>query len=88
MKIVVTSENIEKGIAGNSCFCPVAISIREVVGKDKIITVCKEEIMLRDDPNTNTVSTRTMYKTPEAVQRFMWMFDSGLVVEPFTFELA
>ena len=73
--IKVPQECIDNGIKNDPNYCPIALAIRNVVGKDLSIDVSIDEIRIED---------RTY---PISFADFITSFDKGLNVEPFEFEL-
>lgn len=77
--IEVTQQDIDKGIRGNSCACPVAWAIRSAIGDGDI------EIRVGEDLIT---VGNAQVPVPKIAYRFIRAFDYGLYsVEPFTFTL-
>lgn len=78
MRIEVTQEHIDKGTPEDACNCPVALAIREALKAEaEEIRVHHSDIWIWGD----------LYNTSEAVERFVWNFDVGVSVAPFTFDL-
>ena len=77
MLIEITKEDIEKGIPGDKCACPVALAILRA-GDFWNISVGSEEMIVNN----------TKHTAPTIVKIFVWRFDRGAAVEPFKFVLA
>lgn len=77
MKIQVTANNIRQG-AHSSAYCPIALAIKEVVGRDKRVLVGRGSVSVAGSD----------YRLPEAARTFIDHYDGGMVgVSPFEFEL-
>jgi hypothetical protein len=77
MLIKITQNDIDLGIPGNSCKCPIALSMRRIFpGED--IEVSRSFIYL---------GKSTAYYIPEAARNFIKAFDKRLPVAPCEFEL-
>ena len=81
MRILVSQECIDKGKAGDSRFCPVALSL-QAAGLDSPAVGPLRIWWKRHDK-------RVMYQDPpDSVKWFVRRFDDGETVRPFTFELV
>lgn len=76
IQIIVTQEDIDNGIKGSECDCPVALAIKRKFSVDR-------GIVDGIDIEINGVT----YYTPERVYYWIERFDAGLPVQPITFEL-
>lgn len=78
MKIHVTQKHIDEGVRTDCENCPVAKAITEATKHHAVVDqdlICWTPYYRHDVP------------TPPAVREFIDRFDSGRMVEPFTFEL-
>lgn len=75
MKISVTQDDIDKGVARRCTECPVALAATRHVGKPVFV-----------GPNY-ILSEPLEWDTPSAVKEFIAAFDNGQPVKPFEFEL-
>jgi hypothetical protein len=82
-KIEVTQEDIDKGVRGTTCLCPVALAIRRSL---KVPLACHMNKSIRI---TKPEYPPEVYKarSPVSVLDFVHGFDNYLEVKPFTFEL-
>src|SRR5579859_6474944 len=78
--IIVTSDDIHKGIPGDAGACPIARAIR------RSIQPSPEEYLAVDGLAICIGSQN--YKVPEAAIAFIESFDAGNPVEPFSFDLG
>jgi len=72
----VTKEHIAVGQKNNTCFCPVALAIREKI-TNCYVTVNNFTAILGED----------YYTLPKPVSDFIEKFDNNLEVSPLEFEL-
>lgn len=83
VKIDVTAEDIEIGVPGETCACAVWIAVVRALPHLEYAGVCARTVQLArhltDDGSTLPL--------PLAVQGTVSQMDSGLPVEPFSFEL-
>lgn len=85
MKINVTSNDIQRGKAGEPCWCPVARAIRRAGRAHKIRVSADEE---RISIGYSRIGKQSIsVSTPPKVSRFIAEYDMCIPVEPFTFEL-
>lgn len=77
MKIQVTQEDIDKGIQLDCTDCPIAVAIRRITSLPGI------EV---DDSHIEI--DHKEYHTPDEVIEFICVFDAGLTVQPFEFDLV
>jgi hypothetical protein len=80
VKVQVTAADIERGVAGDDCKCPVALAIRRATG---IPTSVGDGVIVIDYATPQQVEIWS----PEDVAHFVEEFDLGHDVEPFEFEL-
>ena len=78
MKIVVTQEDIEKGVKNVCAWCPVALAATRAFGKPMKAMRWRLE----------DIATGKEYKNPDGVSRWMFRYDDNLPVEPFEFEVT
>ena len=83
LKINVTQEDIDKGEAGISNSCPVALAIKRSYGELVRVTVGCTRIYISDIQKTKYKTCQT----PLEVVNFMCDFDRQNPVEPFEFEI-
>ena len=79
MKIIVTEEDIIKGVPNHKCKCPIALAVKRAGFKD--VYVHKKAITIGDHRQD----------LPEEAKIFVGMFDQYMgaqYVEPFEFEIA
>jgi hypothetical protein len=77
MKIHVRRRHIEKGKAGKSSKCPIALACRECLGGRGGIAVLYFSLRAGCD----------YYTLPRTATRFISRFDSGKPVKPFAFTI-
>lgn len=77
MTISVEQNHILEGLKGDCCGCPIAIAVSEQV-KPRFVEVHDAAVYINDKK----------YPLPERAQEFIYSFDSGETVTPFTFELT
>lgn len=79
MIIHVTQEDIDKGLKGIACNCPIALAIKRALKAD--ISINQTMICINGKIENIDI--------PESVSTFIELFDSLLPkqVEPFSFEL-
>lgn len=77
MKIKVTTKHIEYGIRRSIYQCPVALAVRDAIGKRISVAAWPDDIRVGSE----------LYPTPDEARKLMEMFDEGMTVMPFTFEL-
>ena len=78
MKIKVTQEHIDNGWRCSRGWCPIALALRDVFGRDCDPRVSGVHIAL--GPGTS-------YRTPPEAMYFISDYDDGRTVQPFEFEL-
>ena len=83
-QIVVTQENIDRSIKGNSAYCMISDAIRHSNGNAKSISTDLQTIRWTDRRN----SVRYVWLTPAIAQEALVKFDQGLPFGPFTFRLG
>lgn len=79
--ITVTQEDIEQGIKEDTHRCAVALAVKRAMGWNDVLVggqICNARAW---------ESGHKEYKVPEEVRKFVWAFDRGDAVRPFTFEL-
>lgn len=79
--IDVTQEDIDGGCAGNSLECPVARAFRRVTGKDVTVHVSYAAYDYQED------GAHKVILLPTDVASFIWEFDNGDSVSPFSFDV-
>lgn len=77
MKITVTAEDIKEGHRGNACLCPIALAMIRAT---------------KDEWAVGTFSVRRRYQRrafalPKRVMAWIFRFDIGKEVKPFSFTL-
>ena len=77
MKITVTKEDIENGIRSSNKFCPIALALKRAGYKDAIVRTIE---FLYDCGNAGC-------NLPLEAQKFIYSFDVGKPVKPFTFSI-
>lgn len=77
MKIQVTRLHIQNGRKQNAFFCPIALSLKEMVYNPNLVCVGLGAISLSGETHS----------TPEIAKQFIEDFDAGKNVEPFSFDL-
>ena len=75
MNIKVTQEHIDKGIRGKCRLCPIALAIKDEIGKIVMVNVFDVDI------------DGQVIRLPTTAFDFVQRFDADLKVSPFTFEL-
>lgn len=80
MRISVTQDHIDRGVKGDSCYCPVAIAMREADYRSPKVG----RVSVRFDWDGG----RAVLPVPYSVKTFVYRFDAGLDVWPFEFELT
>lgn len=78
MKFTVTQEDINNGIKGNACACPIALSIGRSL---KAICSVGDGDVVIDRPSFPS------FKLPENAVQFAFQYDNDQKVEPFSFEI-
>lgn len=76
--VEVTQEDIDKGVAGNPCLCPIARAVRRELDIPTISTDVSVYSWTMD-------ALDVFYTLPASAERFVTRFDYGDSVEPFTF---
>ncbi len=76
MILHVTSADIHDGFRGLCSLCPIAVAYTRQAGH-----TCDVTHVLRD------LGSDASFKLPEAAHRFIFAFDAGEPVEPFSLEL-
>ena len=79
MVITVTQKHIDNGRRGLMLSCPIALAIKERTGLSVVIVGRYISVY------TNNIDLRQC-KTSEKALGFIYDFDSGINVKPFTFE--
>ena len=78
--ITVTMQHIAAGVRDNCEQCPVALAIMKAFPDACCVAV---------GPDTCTIETpgggKADVELPESALRFIWDFDDGAAVQPFTF---
>lgn len=77
MKVIISKKEIEQGVPNRCLFCPIALSLRKLLGEDKGIRVYQHRLEI--DYN--------VYILPLKAQTFIARFDKGKSVKPFSFIL-
>lgn len=80
----VKAEHIAKGIRGDCEHCPVALAIAAAFPDIAGIAVRPEEISIK--PSLDDLDW-IQVRPPREVPEFVWDFDEGGTVEPFSFDL-
>lgn len=81
MKIQVTQDDIDRGVRGNVCFCPVALAVKRATSE----TVYVSGMRIRIIKKANGKALEA--PTPSEVSCFIAAFDHYATVEPFEFDL-
>lgn len=84
MRIEVTQEDIDTGVARDCRACPVALAVRRATGQSARVVVNADEIILRD---STTGLLLGWIKMPPDVAKFVADFDRGRPVSPISSEL-
>jgi hypothetical protein len=82
-EIVVTDEEIKRGVRRDSSHCVAAEAVRSRFPDAKYVSVDLQTIRWSDSKK----GERYTYLTPRSVQEFLVKFDQGYELEPFTFKL-
>ena len=85
MKVQVTIKDINDGVMCSSALCPVALAILHTV-KGKYCVRVKNDHIALFEPNI-FLKEPFQVAMPEAVKKFIRMFDKLGVGEPFEFDL-
>ena len=88
MTIHVTQEHIDKGALSNSCKCPVALALQEVLQKQVFVCQTVAATYRIEASDLSSIGQYDDYGLPQSVADFVRRFDAGQDVEPFTFELG
>lgn len=85
MKITidVTQECIDKGIQEDVAYCPIALAIRKVKPNTEISVLSEDVTIDIFDPEYFFLKGNL----PPQASNFIYAFDGGYLVEPFSFEL-
>lgn len=78
----VSQDHIDKEIVGNCFMCPISRAILDrlkITFVDTMLSVAEEGVTFHSE---NTVSD-----LPKEAWKFIWDFDSGISVKPFSFRL-
>ena len=86
MKITLTQKHIDEGVLQNPAFCPAALAIKEATGEE-LVEVATAIRWGEDWTGDESWKWKYRVSTPSIVREFIHRFDSGLPVEPITFEL-
>lgn len=85
--IEVTQEDIEKGVAGHGCLCPIAHAVgRCAAFAERDVIIGRDGIYLGADPMVDDDKVTVLARFPDSAVRFIWLFDQSLEVKPFSFE--
>lgn len=84
MTVQVTAEDIQKGVRGQSCKCPVALAMKRTLRLRKSIVACYGCSYTLWDSKFKRVMK--IGKFPRSVRLFIRAYDKGEPVAPFTFE--
>jgi hypothetical protein len=79
--VSVTEEDINKGIIGSSCSCPVALAIKKSTNFHPSVDHYTAALLNPEDDGL------TLCDLPHSVRCFIFAFDDHKPVRPFTFEL-
>ena len=79
--VSVTARHIATGIREDCEGCPVALAVIDALPDIPYVIVSPEAITV------GPIDAETRITPPAKVQDFIWAFDGGGLVEPFTFEL-
>ena len=93
MKIQVTKEDIKKGEQGSCEYCPVALAIQRVCGKDKIIIVdhSHADLFGIKAHGKNTINSRRLLETlftPLIIIVKLYADDFWKYFKPFSFKIG
>ena len=81
IEVRVTQDHIDQGQKRICSFCPVALAIRDILGKRRMRVV-------KVGGMTVTVGDNDAWSFSPAIQRFIARFDNGETVKPFKFYLV
>lgn len=86
VKVQVTQEDIDHGVAGDECDCPVSLAVRRAFPQSKKVHVLAG---MRDDyvVEVYVESGPTEFELPLEVNEWITTFDWGNIVEPVEFEM-
>ena len=82
--IEVTQKDIDDGEKGLCACCPVALAINRELSRPAYASVKFDTVLIK---NADTGKVITWILMPAKVNKFVYDFDSGVEVKPFTFEL-
>jgi hypothetical protein len=72
----VTEDDIKNGKKGDPCNCPVALSLKRVLGKGSITVGGSVLAVVNDDGFFR-------YEIPVEIEKLIHEFDAGVEIEPF-----
>ncbi len=88
IEIEVTSEDIENGVPGDACRCPIALAVERQIGCT-VQSVGQGKIYLRRHSSFGVNYSVEGYNLPAKAARFVQWFDTALIgrylVKPFKF---
>lgn len=79
LTINVTQEHIDKGVPGSTCYCPIALALKEY---PEVTDVAVAEISIC--VNINSKPYKFVNRGPNSLYAFISRFDARLPVDPFT----
>lgn len=88
VKVPVTQEHIDKGLRQDCARCPAAVGLTAVLKEGVGVAITNTSVRWwapHGRPARSYDSGRA--DTPPSVQKFIWAFDKGRKVEPFTFSV-
>lgn len=78
IEIIVTQDHINNGRPASPCDCPIALAMKENTGEKW--EVCNVLMWKMVDTSEN-------YRLPSEARDFIYLFDRGEEVKPFSFEV-
>ncbi len=82
MQITVTQQDINFGVQGGRCTCPVAVAIRRILAAPYYVLVYGKISLRRP---SSRITKRI--DIPDSVRTFVTEFDRGNPVQPFDFDI-
>ena len=86
MIITLSQKHIDEGVKQDCHHCPAALAIAEATGEE-FVEVATAIRWGEDPTGSGGWKWKHRVSTPPILREFMDRYDSGLLVEPITFEL-